>query len=1169
MSDPKFVHLHVHTEYSLLDGACRINELVTRAAELGMPALAITDHGAMYGVIDFYKACQEAGLRPLIGCEVYLARRTMYDRESAQDSRPYHLVLLAADNRGYRNLMKVVSAAHLEGFYQKPRIDFELLHRHREGLIGLSACLQGEVPQLLLEDAFEAAQQKAEQYRELFGPDGFYLELMDHRIPDEKRVNLQLIELAKRTQIPLVATNDVHYLRQEDSYTHDILLCIQTNSTLKDEKRLRFVPEQFHLRTPQEMYDLFAEVPEALHNTLEIAERSNVVLELGTLRLPHFPVPEGHTLSSYLRQLCEQNIPHRYGERRPEVVERLNYELSIIERCNYSGYFLIVADFIREARGRGILVGPGRGSATGSIVCYLTGITNIDPLRYGLIFERMLNPERASPPDIDLDFPDDRREEILEYVRTKYRPDRVSQVITFNTMGARAAVRDAGRAMGLSQELVDRTAKAIPYGYSIAEAREQAPEFRDLVDSNNTVANLVDVAQRIEGLARHAGVHAAAVVISDEPLTDLVPLQQGGDATTTQYAMDPVVEVGLVKMDFLGLATLTIIQKTIDQVRENYGIEIDLYRLPLDDKATYDLLAAGDTCAVFQLESEGMRQLLRQFKPDCFEHIIALLALYRPGPMRQADTFCARRHGRQPVEFPHPKLAPILEETFGVILYQEQVMRTATDLAGFTMPQAEIIMRAMAKKQEAKMKQMQPLFLEGCVTNGVERSTAEQIFNLMLDFSSYGFNKSHSTGYALIAYWTAYLKAHYRPEFLAAQLSTIMDDSSEVAKYIIDCRKSGIEVCPPDINTSGVEFRVADGKLLWALTAIKNVGAKSAQCIVEEREANGPFKSLWDFCRRIPAGAATRSTVEVLIRAGAFDGLGERNALLAVLPQAIAAGHKYQQDTAVGQKSLFDLGDKAVWENGDTDEKLPDVEPMSEQELRDAEREYLGLFVTNHPLILQANELREKTTASLEELHDFPEGQKLIVGGMIGELRTTLTRHGDEMAFMKLQGLASDLEVTIFPRTLANCRDKLVPDAVVVVEGTLQRTGKENDAELKFVAERVRPLQSARRPSRKWYEAAEAGRAQMTRIREQQRCVLIDLSSDLCENKILLQERLRQLQTLFAQHRGDTRVVLRVCEPDGPCCVLLPEDVGVRYSPQLVQAVNTLLGDNCIHTRVL
>ncbi|MBM3497789.1 MAG: DNA polymerase III subunit alpha, partial [Armatimonadetes bacterium] len=704
---------------------------------------------------------------------------------------------------------------------------------------------------------------------------------------------------------------------------------------------------------------------------------------------------------------------------------------------------------------------------------------------------------------------------------------------------------------------------------SIDDAKEEAPAFVELLADDLEAARLVEVARSIEGLTRHSGVHAAAVVISTGPLTDLVPLQRGGDDTTTQYAMDPVVDVGLVKMDFLGLATLTIVRKTVDQVRENHGVEIDVHALPLDDPAAYDLLCQGDTYAVFQLESDGMRRLLRQFQPRTFEHVVSMLALYRPGPMKEADTYCARRHARQPVEYLHPDLAPVLAETFGVLLYQEQVMRTATDLAGFTMPQAEIIMRAMAKKQKAKMDQMRPLFLDGCVGHGVERRVAEQVFERMETFSRYGFNKSHSTGYALVAYWTAYLKAHYRAEFLAAQLSTIMDDSSEVAKYVTDCRRSGLEVLPPDVNRSGAQFLVRDGAVLWGLTAIKNVGGKTAEAIVEEREANGPYRGLWDFCRRISSGVASKATVEVLIRAGAFDGFGERNAQVKGLRAAAAAGQKHQQDAAVGQGSLFEVDGAAGPAPGVVDERLPDVEPMAEQERRDNEKEYLGLFVTSHPLLKRAREVEEKTTARLEELEGLPGGQAVIVGGMVGEMRSIITKRGEEMTVLKLQGATAELDVTVFPRTYAKCRELLVPDALLVIEGKLERRGDDQETELKLIADGVKTLDEAGRPSKKRRDAVEQGREAAAQERARRQCVRIDLPHELCRDRRQLRERLNQLRTLFGQHQGSSRVVLRLCEPDGPCRVLLPDRFTVDSTPQLAQAVAGLLGEGTLHAEAL
>ncbi|MCX7598297.1 MAG: DNA polymerase III subunit alpha, partial [Armatimonadetes bacterium] len=833
-----FVHLHVHTEYSLLDGACRLEELVGKAAALDMPALAITDHGAMYGVIEFYQACRKAGIKPIIGCEIYLARRSMKERER-QDREARHLVLLAENIVGYRNLIKIVTAAHLEGFWYKAKADFELLDRHREGLIVLTACKQGRIAECILQGDDEGATSYLGRLMDIFGRDNVYLELMNHGLEGQEEILQGKVQLAARMGLGTVATNDVHYVSREDADAHDVLLCIQTQASLSDPNRLRFESPEFYLKSRQEMQEVLGAAPEAIDASGEIADRCNVELQLGKLMLPHFGVPEGYDLDSYLREQCEKALPVRYPNSGPEVRQRMEYELQVIRDVGYSGYFLIVADFIREAKQRGMLVGPGRGSAAGSIVSYLLGISEIDPLRYGLLFERMLNPERVSPPDIDLDFPDHRRDEIIEYVREKYGRDRVAQVCTFNTLGARQAVRDVARVLGMDSSTVDRLSSLIGSAKTLQDALEATPELADWRDRDPAIAQCLQFASKLEGVARHVSVHAAAVVIADAPLTEYVPLRGERDGTiTTQYAMDAVVAVGLVKMDFLGLRTLQIIQRTCDMVRKNYGVEIDPLKIPLDDAATYELLSRADTMAVFQFESDGMRELLRKLQPDRFEHLIACVALFRPGPMRWADTFCAGRHGA-PVVYPHPKLEPILRETYGVMLYQEQVMQAASVLAGFTMPQAEKIMRAMSKKQVAEMERMKPLFIQGCEANGIPARVAEDIFARMETFAGYGFNKSHSAAYAMVAYWTAYLKAHYTAELLAAQLTAEMDDIKSVAKYVADAWHMGLEVQHPSINFSDVEFTVEGRTIRVGLGAIKNLGRHTAEAIVRER-LNGP-----------------------------------------------------------------------------------------------------------------------------------------------------------------------------------------------------------------------------------------------------------------------------------------------------------------------------------------
>ncbi len=1128
-----FAHLHVHSEYSLLDGACRIGDLARRAAELEMPALALTDHGVMYGAIDFYEACCEVGVRPLLGCEVYVASRTRFDREAGTDRGNCHLTLLAENLDGYRNLLKIVSASHLEGFYYKPRVDYELLDQYHGGIIALSACLQGAVAQAVLQESVNAAANQAARLREIFGPDHFYLELMDNGLPEQVPANAGLREVGARLGLPLVATNDVHYLDQSDAEVHDVLLCIQTGATLHEPKRLKFDSDQFYLRAPSEMAALFADCPEALGHTLEIAERCRVDLTLGGLMLPRFDVPAGHDLASYLRHLCEEALPRRYGEPpAPAAVERLNYELEVIERCNYSGYFLIVGDFVREAKQRGMLVGPGRGSATGSIVAYLLGIVDVDPLRYGLIFERMLNPERKSPPDIDMDFPDDRREEIMEYVKEKYGRNRVAQVGTFNTMKARAAIRDVGRVLGVALEKVDRVAKLVPaLKTTIPQALEQVPELQALVREDREVARVIDLAARLEGLSRHASVHAAAVVIADCDLTEYVPLRGEKDGTVcTQYAMNPVVRVGLVKMDFLGLKTLTVIDRTLQAIKRNHGVEIDLHQLALDDEKTYQLLSRGDTGAVFQLESEGMRALMRELQPNCFEHILALVALYRPGPMRHAPDFCAGRHGK-PVEYLDPRLRPILEETYGVILYQEQVMQIARDLAGFTMPQAEVILKAMSKKQADKMAELKPQFIEGCLRNGMSPQDTQVLFDRMESFSDYGFNKSHAAGYALVAYWTAYLKANYPAEFMAAHLTTVMDKSEEVAKAVAEARRVGLHVKPPSVNQSEAGFTVVGGDLVFGLGAIKNFGMAGAEAIVQEREAHGAYRGLWDFCRRIPSDKVPRAAVKVLAEAGAFDEFGERNAVLATADRAAAAGHKYQQDQAVGRISLF--GDAPVASGTDTlaEPPLPQVPSLSDEERLDMERRVLGLYVSAHPLEKNAERVAQCTTTRVEEVGEYPTKCSLVVAGLVEQVRRHLTRNGDPMLYVTLQGVADQVEVTVFPSAFESCVEIMAPGRLVVVSGRVDRRERNGEgrasAEAKLVCDRVWPLNEAPRVPRKRKQETEEARRRYAEERAAPPPtpppnVVIEIDA-----LTLIPEDLRDVRALIEEFPGYQQVVLR------------------------------------------
>ncbi len=1158
-----FVHLHVHTEYSLLDGACRIGPLVARAGELQMPALAITDHGAMYGVIEFYQACLAAGIKPLVGCEVYCARRTRFDREPDADRNLGHLLLLAKDYVGYQNLMRLVSAAHLDGFYYKPRVDTELLAQYREGLLALGACQQSFMGQCFCNDDPERARQHAEGLVDIFGRENVYLEIMDHGYASQRTANAGAIALSRELGLPLVATNDVHYTLQEDADAHDVLLCIQTNSVRSDPSRLRFEGEEFYLKSEEQMRRVFPEQAEALANTLEVAERCNLEIPLGQLLLPQFPIPEGFTLQSYLRHGCESQLEARYGADQEPARRRLEYELGVIEQCGYSGYFLIVGDFIREAKRRDIFVGPGRGSATGSIVAYLLGISEIDPLRHGLIFERMLNPERQSPPDIDLDFPDLRREEIIDYVKGKYGRDRVAQVITFNTMQAKAAIRDAGRALGVDLAKVDEIAKLQPADKTIAEALRADPDLKAKVGADAEVKTLLETAIKLEGMVRHAGVHAAAVVISHGPLTDHVPLRGEKDGTVvTQYAMGPVVDVGLVKMDFLGLKTLTVIENTVRTVERSRGRKVDVLHLPLDDKKTYELLSRADTGAVFQLESEGMRQILRELKPSSFDHIVPLVALYRPGPMASSGDFVAGRHGRA-VQYPHPALEPVLRDTYGVILYQEQVMRVATDLAGFSMPQAEIIMRAMAKKQEAKMQQMKPLFLEGCVANGVSEVVAADIFTRMETFSRYGFNKSHSAAYALIAYWTAYLKANYPAEFLAAQLTTVIGQSAEIAKYVTECRRGGLRVRPPEVNASFVDFTVHEGEVVFGLAAIKGVGQGGAGEMERERQESGPYRDLWDFCRRVACRGVAKATVKTLIEAGAMEGFGHRAQLLATLDLAYSAGQQRELDRAVGQSSLFE----SAPEEQAVAETLPDLPPLPDEEVLALEKDLLGLYLSNHPLVKNEEKLERCISARLEDLADLAEGTEVVVGGLVQEVKPYTTKGGEKMAFVTLESLAGQAEVTVFPRIWDQARSVVVKGALVVMDAKVDRgsrrrsngggsrgtNGGSEEETVKLLCDAVRLLDKARKVSEKRLQAAEEGRRKQEQIAAtppapeyQPPRVHLELDALSADRQIL--ERLKEL---LQGRRGAQPVVVHLSDHKSTRRVLLGPDYRVRCDGEL------------------
>ncbi|MCX7781895.1 MAG: DNA polymerase III subunit alpha, partial [Negativicutes bacterium] len=1033
-----FVHLHVHTEYSLLDGASRIDALVKKAKELGMPAIAVTDHGTMYGVVDFYKQAVKHGIKPIVGCEVYVAPRSRFEKTTVEGEAYYHLILLATNELGYRNLIAMVSRGFTEGFYYKPRVDKELLREYSAGIICLSGCIAGEIPSLLLRGDKAGAQALALEYRDIFGKDNFYLELQDHGLPEQKRINAELIEIARTTGIGLVATNDLHYISQEDAECHDVLLCIQTGKSIDDPGRMRFPASEFYLKTKEEMAALFPEVPEAIANTCRIAERCNVKFDFDTLHLPEFPVPEGLTADAYLAQLCEERLPERYPLINDECRERLAFELGVIQKMGYSSYFLIVWDFVNFARQNDIPVGPGRGSAAGSIVSYLLGITNIDPLKYGLLFERFLNPERVSMPDIDIDFCYEKRGKVIDYVAARYGADRVAQIITFGTMAAKAAIRDVGRALNLSYGEVDRIAKLVPneLGITLKRALEVSGELRSLYTTDPAVKKLVDLALAVEGLPRHASTHAAGLVIAREPLTHYVPLQTSTDGLlTTQYDKDRVEEIGLLKMDLLGLRTLTVIGDTLTLIKKSRGIALDIDAIPLDDAKTAAMLSAGETAGVFQMESTGMTNLVKELKPERFADLIPLVALYRPGPLGSGmvTDFIERRHGRKKIEYLHPLLEPILKDTFGVILYQEQVMQIASVMAGFTLGQADLLRRAMGKKKHEVLAAQRAGFVEGAAMRGIAPDVAVEIFTLMEHFADYGFNKSHSAAYALVAYQTAYLKAHYPQEFMAALLTSVMGTNDKVGYYIEECRRMGLAVLRPDINASYAGFSVDGGAIRFGLAGVKNAGEGAIHSILEAR-AQGKFYSLVDFCSRVDMRVVNKRVIESLIKCGAFDSLGwKRSQMLEVLDRAVEIALKRQRDEASGQLGLF--GEESGVQ---MDELVPPaMEELPIEQILVMEKEMTGFYITGHPLDKYRDKMAFCTAIEALNGETGKDGQTVKTAGLIVSAKRLTTKTGQQMCFAVLEDFTSQIELLIFPRVLERVGKWAIPDQPVVVSGKL------------------------------------------------------------------------------------------------------------------------------------
>lgn len=1078
----EFVHLHLHTQYSLLDGACRLPELLTLANQYKMDSLAITDHGCMFGVIDFYLEAQKAGIKPIIGCEAYIAPKSRLDKAfTGIDEASYHLVLLAKDEQGYRNLMKLVSIGYLEGFYYRPRIDKEVLAQYHQGLIGLSACLKGEVPSLLKEARFNDALKAADELAQIFGRDNFFLELQENGIPEQKIVNQGLLRIARELNLPLVATNDVHYLTKDAASSHDALLCIQTQTTLSDPNRLRLSSDSFYFRSPQEMQSLFQELPEAIVNTIEIANRCNVELEFGKPHLPKYEPPQGISKEEFLRSICENGLVLRYPNANEQIRARLEYELKTIKEMGFISYFLIVWDFINYAKQKGIPVGPGRGSAAGSLVSYLLGITDIDPLKYGLLFERFLNPERLGLPDIDIDFCYERRQEVIDYVTKKYGQENVAQIITFGTMQARAVVRDVGRVMGMSYADVDRIAKMIPPDPAITlkEALTNEPELSNLYKNDAQVHQLMDTALSLEGLNRHASIHAAGVVIADKPLNEYMPLFKSADEqVTTGYTMSALEKIGLLKVDFLGLRTLTVIDQTLKLIEKTQGKVIDINQIPLDDPKTYKLLSSAQTIGVFQLESSGMRDLLRKLEPERFEDIIALLALYRPGPIGSGmlDDFIKRKHGLIPIKYEHPKLEPILKETYGIILYQEQIMQIASSLAGFTLAQADLLRKAMAKKIPEVMEKERKNFVEGCHKNGVREAISNKIFDLIEYFAGYGFNKSHSAAYALISYRTAYLKANYPVEFMAALLTSERDNTDKIVEYVNEANRMGIQVLPPDINESDALFKVVDAKTIrFGLLAIKNVGHGAVESIIQARIKGGRFRSLQDLCERIDLRLVNRKVLESLIKCGALDYFGlPRAQMVAGLPLILEYSGRIQKERQKGQLSFFDLDAK---ENGFKIKEavnLPAVREWPEPQLLSFEKEMLGFYVSGHPLARYAHQLKRFCSTSTSKLSLYNDEEDVKLVGLISKVKHTLTRLKQEkMAIIKLEDLEGAVEVLVFPQVYLKVARYIQPNSVVLVKG---RLNLKEDAP-KIVANDLFPIDEA-------YNLISSMKINLTGVRE-------------------------------------------------------------------------------------
>ena len=1137
-----FVHLHVHSHYSLLDGVTRVDGLIARCAELGMGACALTDHGNLFGAIEFYKEAKGAGIKPIIGSELYVAPDRRDIKEPIAGVKPYyHMVLLCENETGYHNLCKLSTAGYLDGFYHKPRVDDALLAEHADGLIATTACLSGRIPAAIVEDDLETAEAYLHKYMDIFGKDRFLVELMNHGLPEEHKANAALIELARKNGLTLIATNDSHYLQPEDAEAHDALLCIQTSNTLLDEDRFRFPNNSFYLRSPEEMANLFAECPEAIANTAAIAERCNFDIPLGQNLIPNYDPPEGYTKPGYLRHLVmDIGLPERYGNPVPaEYIERANYELGIIEQMQFVDYFLVVWDLIAHARKTGIPVGPGRGSGAGSLVAYALKITNIDPIEYSLLFERFLNPDRVSMPDFDIDFCYNRREKMIEYARRAYGADNVSQIITFGRMLARNVVRNVGRVMGMSYGEVDRIAKMIPneLKMTLEKAEQKDPDLKKLVHDDPQVAKLWDLAKRLEGTIGNFGTHAAGVVICDHALTDHVALFKAANSETvaTQAEMKCVEELGLLKMDFLGLRTLTVVHEAVRMVRENRGVDIDIDNLVPDDDRTYSLLRSGMTTGIFQLESAGMRALAKQIGLQSLEEMSALVALYRPGPMDNIPSYVHDKFHPEDIRYPHALLEPVLKETYGIAVYQEQIMQMVQVLAGFSLGEADILRRAMGKKKVDLMAQQRVKFIGGCKANGINEKLANELFDTIDKFAGYGFNKSHSVAYAYVAYQTAYLKANYPVEFMCALLTSESDDLKKVAIYVAECRRIDIEVLPPDINHSHATFTVENEAIRFGMGAIKNVGEGPAASIVAEREASGPFVDVFDFCSRLDTRLVNRRLVESLNRAGAFECTGwNRHQVEAVIDVAIEEGRIAQRDRSAGQTSLFDMS--GMEDAASELRQKPDLIEWPEPDLLQFEKEMLGLYVSGHPLERYQETLTRFSTIRVADLAELPEGRLVNIGGLVAEEKVHITNDGRKMAFLTLETLEGSCEAVVFTDLFEKRGALIVPDAVLMLRCTVRMRNNEPS----IIVEDLMPLEEAED--------------------ELTRAVHIRLQTDKAP-----EDTVRKVAELLDDHRGDCDVYLH-CHTEDRSEILIHATPScmVKASPWLRRAVEELLGPGSV-----